>query len=329
MKNLIDKKCAPVLIYVYNRADNFAKCIAALSSCKLSYMTDVYIASDGAKNENDQASVSKIRNIASSYNEHFKSLTVFKREENLGAEKNKKLAHDYVLKSFDSIITLEDDVEMGIDCLQFLNHYLVNLANNESIVGVCSYLPYDASHVEKTAMLLPFRSPYAFAKWKHKEHLLNDTQEKNLNYFRVWRHFVAYLNRRPHNMFVLPLILNGDWKVAHDVNIGLVMHRKKLSCVYPPSSLSRNNGFNKSGLNASIKDKFKQQAVLQRLQETALYPEKLILSEKVVASLAKLHQKPIRYIFILPVYFAINNKLIYCIYKMAYLRYRIWKRLRC
>lgn len=320
-------KPAPVLIYVYNRVANFRRCIEALSKDLLASNTKVYIASDGALTNDIKPVIEEIRHIAYSYSSSFASLTIFARETNIGPDENKKLAHSYLLSKYDHIITLEDDVEVYKNCLTFLNHYLLTLEKDDTVVGVCSYLPYQASNIERSAMLLPYRSPYAFAKWKSKEYLLNDQTEENLSFYRNWSNFLSYIKARPHNVFVLPLVLRHDFDKAHDVRVGLTMFRKKLHCVYPPTSLSRNTGFNRFGLNASLRPKFQKQASEIECSEAALYPETLKESELVIDALARHHQKFSQLAAVIPAYLAIRYTLYYYFYRRAYLTFRRYREL--
>ena len=48
---------APIIIFVYNRADHFIQVYNALAACKEAKESDLFIFSDGAKNESGKEKV--------------------------------------------------------------------------------------------------------------------------------------------------------------------------------------------------------------------------------------------------------------------------------
>ena len=52
---------APIIIFVYNRADHFIQVYNALAACKEAKESELFIFSDGAKNEAGKEKVDEVR----------------------------------------------------------------------------------------------------------------------------------------------------------------------------------------------------------------------------------------------------------------------------
>ena len=77
---------APVVLFVYNRADHFKKTAVALAQCALAEHTDLYIFSDAPKNEGAENAVNSVRELAHKIEreDRFSSVKVIERGENMG-----------------------------------------------------------------------------------------------------------------------------------------------------------------------------------------------------------------------------------------------------
>ena len=74
---------APIVLFVYNRLYHVTKTIEALQKNKLASESELYIYSDGAKNDKDIEQVVSVRNFIKSVN-GFKKITIIERENNWG-----------------------------------------------------------------------------------------------------------------------------------------------------------------------------------------------------------------------------------------------------
>ena len=58
---------APIVMFVYNRADHFTRTYEALAKCPESKNSILYVFSDGAKNDNAKPQVEQVRQTAKKF----------------------------------------------------------------------------------------------------------------------------------------------------------------------------------------------------------------------------------------------------------------------
>jgi len=114
-------KYAPVALFVYNRADNTRCTLEALAANTLAGETEVYVFSDGGKDEASWAMVHEVRQAVRAFSGRFKSFTLVERPENIYLERNITEGIAQVLTDHDCIIVLEDDIVTSPYYLQYMN----------------------------------------------------------------------------------------------------------------------------------------------------------------------------------------------------------------
>jgi glycosyltransferase involved in cell wall biosynthesis len=67
MDNRIFSDYAPIVMFVYNRADHFTQTYEALAKCPETNNSILYIFSDGAKNDNAKPQVEQVRQTAKDF----------------------------------------------------------------------------------------------------------------------------------------------------------------------------------------------------------------------------------------------------------------------
>ena len=100
---------APVIIFVYNRLDILIKVINSIKKNKLSNKTELFIFSDGFKNDLDKIKVLKIRLYLKKIT-GFKKVYVCERKKNFGLSNNIINGITQILKKYDKAIIVEDDI---------------------------------------------------------------------------------------------------------------------------------------------------------------------------------------------------------------------------
>jgi hypothetical protein len=114
---------APVALFVHARLEHTIKVINALKLNKLADSTELYIFSDGARNNDEENMVSSIRLLISDV-EGFKKIEVVERKKNYGLKKNIIEGISSVLANHESVIVLEDDIVPKLTFLTSMNAYL-------------------------------------------------------------------------------------------------------------------------------------------------------------------------------------------------------------
>ncbi len=121
------KECAPVALFVYNRADNTRKTLTALLANTLARQTDLYVFSDGGRDEASWQAVREVRAVLHEVKEEvsrtrtLNNMTIVERPENYYLERNIIEGINQVFEHHDTIIVLEDDIVTAPHFLEFMN----------------------------------------------------------------------------------------------------------------------------------------------------------------------------------------------------------------
>ena len=114
---------APVVLFVYNRLDHTMNVIDSLKKNLYAKETDLYVFSDAAKNENNVDKVNAVREYIRSteWKEYFHSVTVIEAEENKGLAKSIIGGVTDILKKYEKVIVVEDDLVLSPYFLNYMN----------------------------------------------------------------------------------------------------------------------------------------------------------------------------------------------------------------
>ena len=118
---------APVALFVYNRADNTRKTVEHLLANTLAKETELYVFSDGGKDEASWKKVNEVRHYLHQLQEEvertkaLKHITLIERPENIYLERNITEGIAQVFETHDRIIVLEDDICTSPYYLQYMN----------------------------------------------------------------------------------------------------------------------------------------------------------------------------------------------------------------
>lgn len=160
---------SPVALFVYNRADHFRQVYDALAKCNGAGETDLYIFSDGAKNESGAAAVAEVRGaIREKENAgDFKSFNVVAKEKNAGLAASIIAGVTEILAKYGRIIVIEDDCQPSPYMLDFFNRCLEEYESDKSIGSIAGFTPeFEYPEYYKADVFLARRScSCAWATW--------------------------------------------------------------------------------------------------------------------------------------------------------------------
>ncbi len=135
----MERKLAPVVIFVYNRLQNTKETVEALKNNYLAKDTDVFVFSDGPKdNEKSRKTVQEVRDYLKTVT-GFKSFTVVERKENIYLERNVIEGVTEIVNRFGKIIVLEDDGVSAKYFLTFMNKALDFYEHIEKVMHVATF----------------------------------------------------------------------------------------------------------------------------------------------------------------------------------------------
>jgi hypothetical protein len=154
-------RVAPVLIPTCNRWQHFQNLVHSLQACPLAEQTHLHIAVDAPFSETVVEENQRILQISENLT-GFARVTIWKRNSNLGAERNIAEAVDQVFQNHDRLIFLEDDNVVANNFLLFMNQALNQFTSDPSCFSISGY------HYQKSQTSDPaadfYRAPY-FAGW--------------------------------------------------------------------------------------------------------------------------------------------------------------------
>lgn len=134
---------APIVIFCYNRAETLKTTVESLLRNPEARDTDVFVYSDAAKNQIDIEPVTTVRKFLQTVS-GFKSFTIYEREKNYGLQKNIVHGVSDILRKRNSVIVMEDDIEVNENFLHFMHHALTLYETDEKVSSVSGF-----SYLEK------------------------------------------------------------------------------------------------------------------------------------------------------------------------------------
>jgi len=129
---------APVALFVYNRPEHTQKTVSCLQENKVAAQSDLFVFSDGPKDEAGAAAVQRVRRYIRAV-QGFKSVTIFERERNLGLASSVIAGITQLCHEFGRVIAMEDDLLTTGDFLTFMNQALDRYETEQRIFSVSGF----------------------------------------------------------------------------------------------------------------------------------------------------------------------------------------------
>lgn len=129
---------APIVLFVYNRLDHTRQTVEALSRNQLAEKSELYIFSDGPKNEQAKVKVNQVREYIKDI-KGFKSVNITEREINLGLANSVITGVTDIVNKYGNVIVLEDDIVTSSDFLLYMNKALCFYENEKKVFSITGY----------------------------------------------------------------------------------------------------------------------------------------------------------------------------------------------
>lgn len=155
---------APIALFVYNRLNHTQRTITALQQNSLAQESELYIFSDGPKDEAGVEKVETIRKYLKTIS-GFKSVHIKERPENWGLAKSIIEGATEIVGQFGKIIVLEDDIVTSPHFLKYLNEALDLYQNEEKVISVHGYI-YPVKQVLPETFFLRGADCWGWATWQ-------------------------------------------------------------------------------------------------------------------------------------------------------------------
>jgi hypothetical protein len=133
-----NKNLAPICLFVYNRLELTKQTVAALQKNFLASESELFIFSDGHKNENDIQKVNQVREYIKTIS-GFKKVTLFESIENMGLANSIISGVTKIIEQYGKVIVVEDDLITSPNFLDFMNQSLEQYEKEEKIFSISAF----------------------------------------------------------------------------------------------------------------------------------------------------------------------------------------------
>lgn len=253
---------SPILLFTYNRPSHTLQTLKALQDNTLCSKSELFIFSDGYKNETDKKDVEAVREIIRTI-EGFKEVHLIENTHNVGLAKNIIDGVTKVIEEYGKVIVIEDDLSTSPYFLTFMNEAL-DMFENEKRIGHIHGYCYPLPELPET-FLIKWTGSWGWATWKRAwkefnpdgEALLNEIKSRNLSRlfdFNGKYPYTRMLQRQVNGK-------NNSWAIRWNASLFL----KDMLSVNAGRSLVRNIGFDGSGIHSGLQDIYTTQLYTDRL----------------------------------------------------------------
>jgi len=176
---------APIVLFTYNRPWHTMQTVEALKKNELAQESELFIFSDGWKNENDKPKVLEVREYLKTIN-GFKKVTIIEKDKNWGLANNIIDGVTKIVNDYGRIIVLEDDLVTSPYFLSFMNEALEMYKDEPKVASIHGYI-YPIKDLPET-FFIKGADCWGWATWKEKwaifepdgKKLLEEVKRKNL-----------------------------------------------------------------------------------------------------------------------------------------------------
>ena len=273
---------APIVMFVYNRADHFTQTYEALAKCPEAKNSILYIFSDGAKNVHARPQVEQVRQTAKAFAErqNFKDVIITENPVNKGLAKSVINGVTKVIDKHGSVIVVEDDCVPSLYFLSFMNNALQFYEDDSRVGSIAGYAPPIIFPKDyQSDVFAAYRScSWGWATWKE----IWDKVDWDLNYMQEYYHnpeMIKKLNSFGSDRFMRlyrNVIFNAN---SWSVKFGAFHIKEDLLTIYPRYSYISNIGCDETGVHSKSADAEKMRVDLSKaipnptLEKVTINPE--------------------------------------------------------
>ena len=281
---------APIIIFVYNRADHFIQTYNALAACKEARESDLFIFSDGAKNESGKVKVDEVRAAVNTIKNSgdFKSVTVTESSVNKGLAASVISGVTEVINKYGKAIVVEDDCKVSPFFLNFINKSLDYYKDNKKIGSIAGYTPMiDLPSNCKHDVFAAYRScSCTWSTWADRWQNI-DWELKYIKDFYKSPGLIKKLNSNGSDRFIRLYRQTKGNGSSWSVRFGAHLVKNNLLTIYPRYSYNSNIGCDESGVHSKADDAEKMRVDLSKAIENPVLTDVEI--DKQIQKIMKKH----------------------------------------
>ena len=276
------QEIAPIVLFVYNRPWHLKQTLSSLKQNELAQNSVLYIFSDGPKSASDRKSVDEVRKIIKTV-AGFKTVNIILRDKNLGLANSVISGVSEIIKKYERVIVVEDDMIFSESFLEYMNKILFFYQHNMKVFSVSGYnFPISIPSSYKNEIYFsPRTSSWGWATWQNRWDKA-DWNITDFNNFIIDRDAVRTFN---HGGDDLTLMLKKQVEGKIDswaVRWCYVHYKNQAYCVYPIKSLVMNIGTDRTGTHFNKTKKYNvklsEYTILQNLPESVFIDDQILKS---------------------------------------------------
>ena len=242
---------APIALFVYNRPDHTRRTLQRLSMNPLAKKSSLYIFCDGPHNVGDALLVEEVRRVIREQ-AWCGQVTIREQAENHGLAASIIAGVTELVRVFERVIVLEDDLLVAPHFLDYMNEGLRRYAAQPKVMQIAGYLaPIEIDNDGPAkSFFLPLTTSWGWATWKrawdhfeptaagYEEFVRNPAQQRAFNLDDTVDYSTMLRESREGR--------NCSWAVRWYFSVFLCNGLT----LYPEQSLVQNIGFDGSGVHA-------------------------------------------------------------------------------
>lgn len=291
---------APVALFTYKRLQTTIQTINSLLKNKLANKTEVFIFSDKWKNKYDKPKVLRVIEYLENI-KGFKYVEIHRRKRHFSASYNIIRGITEILKNYDKVIVLEDDIITSPYFLSLINKALKVYEDCEKVVAISGYTPPIPNL--PPIFFIKFINLLGWATWKRGWELFEHDPKKILK--RIEERGLekeANLNGSYNLLRILKKQVLGkgnDWDVRYYFSIFL---NDKLT-LYFGKSLTQHIGYGKDSLHFTFPiDIFKTQVAQRPISVKKVLPKE---NQMVMKEIEKFYRRKKYLLFLQNLHYSI------------------------
>ncbi len=234
----------PIAIFCYNRPKHLQKLLESIKKNKNYKKHKYFFFCDGLKDKSSSKNInisSQIKKIISLFNVNKK---IFYRKSNLGLSKNIIQGVTKVLKTYEKVIVLEDDLQLDVNFLAFMNKSLTKFSSNKDLGSITGFSYIHNNKLFKNIQWFKtFRHcSWSWGTWKRVWSKINwnaKIDDKSIDIMDKGGVDLKYM------LLGYKYGLINSWAIRFNYHC----IKESLLSVSPRYSLVKNNGFDFSGTN--------------------------------------------------------------------------------
>lgn len=281
----------PVVIFAYNRPQNFKRLLDSLSRNKGIENHEIFVFIDGPRSDEDKQKVEEVKHLATELTEK-----VIASEFNKGLATSVISGVSKIINKYGSCIVLEDDLILHPSFLSYMTQGLEKYKNDNRILSICGYgLKVKRPNNYEFGVYGARRSSsWGWATWADRWNEI-DWEVKDFEELKKSRKSRRDFNRGGSDMYsMLKGYIDGNnnsWAIRfcwHQAKRGLIS-------IHPFRSLVKNEGFGEDASNCrQTYSRFKIDFEKESPQLDLNFPENPEINLVIDRNLRHYHSLPLR-----------------------------------